>query len=75
MAVAYEFPDYHGVGDEWQKLDYENMARVDRMVALGVWMLAQSDRVPSWNAANPETKRYVSAAAKLHDSGTATATK
>jgi hypothetical protein len=75
MAVAYEFPDYHAVGDEWQKLDYENMARVDRMVALGVWMLAQSDKVPSWNAANPETKPYVAAAAKLHDGGAATATK
>jgi len=75
MAVAYEFPDYHGVGDEWQKLDYENMARVDRMVALGVWMLAQSDKVPSWNAANPEAKPYVTAAARLHDSAAATATK
>jgi hypothetical protein len=75
MAVAYEFPDYHDVGDEWQKLDYENMARVDRMVALGVWMLAQSDKVPCWNAANPETRPYVAAAARLHDSGATAATK
>jgi hypothetical protein len=75
MAVAYEFPDYHSVGDKWQKLDYENMARVDRMVTLGIWMLAESDKVPSWNVANPNTKPYVAAAAKLHDSGAATATK
>jgi hypothetical protein len=75
MVVTYEFPDYHAVGDEWQKLDYENMARVDRMVALGVWMLAQSDKSPCWNAANPETKRYISAAARLHDGGAATGSK
>ena len=75
MAVAFEFSDYHGVGDEWQKLDYENMAKVDRMVTLGVWMLAQSDKVPNWNASNPEAKKYVAAAAKLHDSAAAGATK
>ncbi len=75
MAVAYEFPDYHGVGDEWQKLDYENMAKVDRMVALGVWMLAQNEKTPAWNVANPEAKPYAAAAAKLHDSAAARATK
>jgi hypothetical protein len=72
MAVAYEFPDYHGVSDEWQKLDYDNMAKVDRMVTLGVWMLAGSDKTPSWNASNPQAKPYIAAAAKLHDTATAT---
>lgn len=65
MCVAYEFPDYHGVGDEWPKLDYENMAKVDRMVTLGVWMLAESDKAPAWTAADPQAKEYISAAAKL----------
>jgi hypothetical protein len=67
MAVAYEFPDYHGLGDEWQKIDYVNMAKVDRMVALGVWMLAQSDKVPAWNTANPQAKKYAAAGARLHE--------
>ena len=73
MCVAYDFGDYHGVGDEWQKLDYENMARVDRMVTLGVWMLADTDKVPVWNAKLPDTAPYVAAAAKLHPSAGAAA--
>ena len=73
MCVAYDFGDYHGVGDEWQKLDYENMARVDRMVTLGVWMLADTDTVPVWNAKLPDTAPYVAAAAKLHPSAGAAA--
>ncbi len=33
LAVAFAFPDYHGPGDHWDKIDYGNMAKVDRMVA------------------------------------------
>ncbi len=58
LCVAFEFPDYHAVGDEWQKIDYANMAKVDRAVALGVMMLASADAPPHWNAANPHTARF-----------------
>ncbi len=34
LGVAFEFPDYHGAGDHWDKIDYANMARVARTVAL-----------------------------------------
>ena len=47
--VAFEFPDYHAVGDTWTKIDYDNMAKVDRMLALGTLMLAASPRAPKWN--------------------------
>jgi Zn-dependent M28 family amino/carboxypeptidase len=49
-VVAAEFPDYHAVGDEWQKIDYDNMARVDRMLALGMLMIADNPQPPKWNA-------------------------
>jgi len=58
LCVAFEFPDYHAVGDEWQKIDYANMAKVDRAVALALVMLAESDQAPHWNAANPRTARF-----------------
>lgn len=61
ISVAYMFPDYHAVGDEWPKLDYENMAKVDRAVALGALDLANSDAVPQWNAADARTARYIKA--------------
>ncbi len=58
LCTAFEYPDYHGVGDEWQKIDYDNMAKVDRTVALAVWNIANSIKVPEWNAENPKTKPF-----------------
>ena len=55
VLVSYDFSDYHAVGDEWQKIDYDNMAKVDRMIALAVWNLANSASAPQWNADNPKT--------------------
>lgn len=65
FGVALLFPDHHKVEDEWQKIDYENMAKFDRAAALGLWMLASESRPPQWNAANPGTKAYVEAAQQL----------
>jgi hypothetical protein len=61
ISVSYMFPDYHAVGDEWPKLDYENMAKVVRAVALGAWDLANSEAAPEWNAEEPRTAPYVKA--------------
>jgi hypothetical protein len=65
LCVAYDYPDYHGLGDEWQKIDYANMAKVDRMVALGLLDIANSPRAPQWNAENPKTQPFRDAQAKL----------
>lgn len=61
LCVAFDFPDYHRVGDEWQKIDYDNMAKVDRAVALGVFLMADSERGVRWNESNPKTAPYVKA--------------
>ncbi len=59
LSVSYIFPDYHQPGDEWQKLDYDNLAKVDVTVALGVLEMANSAQAPQWNKENPKTARYV----------------
>jgi hypothetical protein len=59
LSVSYEFPDYHQPGDEWQKLDYDNLAKVDTTVALGILAIANSDRAPQWNKDNPKAARYI----------------
>ena len=61
ISVTYMFPDYHKVGDEWPKLDFDNMARVDCAVALGVLRMADSAESPQWNRDNPKTATYVQA--------------
>jgi Peptidase family M28 len=65
VSVTYEFPDYHKVSDEWPKLDYENMARVDRAVAIAALQLATDATPPQWNEQNSETRPFVNAAKKL----------
>jgi hypothetical protein len=65
VSVTYEFPDYHAVGDEWQKLDYANMAHVDQAVGIAMLRLASAVTAPKWND-EAATKKYVDAAKKLH---------
>ena len=50
LVVAFEYPDYHAVGDEWNKIDYENMAHIDRAVAAATLLLADSVTPPHWKS-------------------------
>jgi Peptidase family M28 len=59
IAVAFDYPDYHAVGDTWQKIDYRNLARVDGMIALGTLLLANRPDPPHWNPANPKVARFL----------------
>jgi hypothetical protein len=52
LVVAFEYPDYHAVGDEWRKIDYQNMAKVDRGVAAGVLAVADAPDRPKWSDAS-----------------------
>jgi len=66
LCVAYVYPDYHGLGDHWDKIDYTNMAKVNRCVALGLIMIANNPEEPKWNEANPKAARYVKAWKERH---------
>jgi len=59
ISVAYDFPDYHKAGDSWDKIDYDNMAAVDRTVALAVWQIANNPQTPKWNRDNPKAAAYL----------------
>lgn len=61
LGVTFLFPDYHGVGDHWEKIDYANMEKVGRMVAMGLMMIADNPQEPRWNASNPKAARYLKA--------------
>lgn len=66
ICVAFDYSDYHAVGDEWQKIDYDNMAKVNRMVALGLITLANAPDAPRWNEQDPKAKEYADAWRELH---------
>jgi hypothetical protein len=65
LCVAFDYPDYHAVGDEWQKIDYDNMAKVDRAIALALFLMADSEQPVHWNEANPKTAPFVRASKQL----------
>lgn len=66
LCTAFLFPDYHQLGDHWDKIDYGNMERVGRAVALGLIDLADAPEPPRWDAANPKAARYLEAWKALH---------
>jgi hypothetical protein len=61
LCTAFVYPDYHRASDHWEKIDYANMEKVDRMVALALVMIANNSEAPKWNGANPKTARYMKA--------------
>lgn len=65
VSVTYSFPDYHKQGDEWQKIDFENMAKVTRTIAQGVYLIADAPERVHWNAEEPKVKAFREAAEKL----------
>ncbi len=58
VSVAYQYPDYHRAGDEWDKIDYQNMAAVARMVAFGMVLIGDRDQPPRWDQTSDDTKPY-----------------
>jgi hypothetical protein len=65
LSVAYDFPDYHGVGDEAGKLNYANMTTVTRALRAGIVALA--------NRRAKLTLREVSPTASAPESGSSPA--
>jgi len=61
VSTAYSFPDYHRVGDHWEKLDYPNFTKIANAISAGVLAIANSEKAIEWNAANPRTARYIEA--------------
>ena len=61
LSVVYEFADYHKQGDHWQKVDFDNMAQINRTVALGIVLLANDPAAPKWNKDLPAVAPYLKA--------------
>ena len=61
LCVAFVYPDYHAAADHWDKVDYANMARIDRVVARALLMMADDPQEPKWDASNPKAARYLKA--------------
>jgi hypothetical protein len=67
LCTAYTFANYHKADDHADKIDYENMAKVNKSITLGLTMIANNPLPPKWKENLPETKRYVEAWKKLQN--------
>jgi hypothetical protein len=62
-SVLYEdFADYHGPGDEWPKIDFENMEPTVRALGAAALMLADREATPRWTPDDPRTEPFREAA-------------
>ncbi len=61
LCVAYQYPDYHGPADHWDKVDYANMARVDRVVGRALLRIADDPDEPKWDESNPKAAKFLKA--------------
>jgi hypothetical protein len=66
ICTAFEFPGYHGLKDEWPRIDYENMVRINRVVGTVVGHLADLQTIPRWNSNLKETEGYRKAAVQTY---------
>ena len=65
FVAALEYPDYHRPSDTWPKLNYDNMARLDRGLALAILAVADRPDAPKWKESK-KTRDYLEAWHALH---------
>jgi hypothetical protein len=72
FSTSFNFPDYHGLKDEWTKIDFPDLARADRLVTRVISKVANDRTPPQWQTNNPQTEKYRQAeAARKAAEGTA----
>lgn len=65
VCTAYDFPDYHKVGDSAEKLDYKNMSVIVQVISKGLLEVANRNSRIQWNASEKRAARFIEAAKKL----------
>jgi Zn-dependent M28 family amino/carboxypeptidase len=66
ICTAFEFPDYHGLHDEWPKIDFAALLTMNRIAATVLWTVANANTVPVWNSSLKQTERFRAAARETY---------
>ena len=66
VCSGFVFPNLHAPQDHWDKIDYPNLAKLNRLVSIALWMIAENPEAPSWNAAIPKAAPYLKAWRERH---------
>ncbi len=71
ILTSFMFPDYHKESDHADKLDYNNLEKVDRMIALTLLLIADNPLPPKWKQAEPKAGKYLKAWEQEHSNAVA----
>ena len=66
LCSGFLFPDLHAPQDHWDKIDYPNLAKLNRLMTIALWMIAENPAAPAWNAAAPKAAPYLRAWQERH---------
>jgi len=66
LCSGFLFPDLHAPQDHWDRIDYPNLAKLNRLMTITLWMIAENPAAPSWNAAAPKAAPYLKAWQERH---------
>ena len=66
VCAGFLFPDLHAPQDHWDKIDYPNLSKLNRLVTTALWMIAENPVPPSWNPAAPKAAPYLKAWQERH---------
>lgn len=66
VCAGFVVPDLHSPQDHWDKVDYPNLAKLNRLIAIALWMIAEDPVAPTWNAAAPKAAPYLKAWQNRH---------
>ena len=59
LCAGFLFPDLHGPQDHWDKIDYPNLEKLNRLTTLALWMIAENPVAPKWNASASKAAPYL----------------
>jgi hypothetical protein len=66
LCSGFLFADLHAPQDHWDKIDYSNLAKLNRLVTTALWMIAENPEAPRWNATIPKVAPYLKAWQERH---------
>lgn len=69
LCTAFEFADYHGLADTYDKLDYVNMEKVVKAIVASVLTIGNDAKAPEWDRSKTAVARFVEAADKMKAGG------
>ena len=61
LCAGFLFPDLHAPQDHWDKIDYANLEKLNRLLTIALWMIAENPVPPRWNASAPKAAPYLKA--------------